>query len=130
VSTGAGGKPNQQPTGPEGPVVLPAPDVVGPFEVLVEENVGVGFENPINANDRPGAGFCAIFAASFGGDQADTAEFVALPPDLDIALYTLFRPARLAEGQRYPVLSWGNGTCALPAGYGPLLRHVLPMASS
>jgi hypothetical protein len=121
---GAGGSPTSSPPTPEGPVVLPAPDQAGPFEVLVEENVGVGFENPINANDRPGAGFCALFAASFGGDPAETAEFVALPPDLDIALYTLFRPAQLADGQKYPVLSWGNGTCALPAGYGSLLRHV------
>jgi hypothetical protein len=121
---GAGENPASTPPAAEGPVVLPAPDQPGPFEVLVEENVGVGFENPINANDLPGAGFCALFAASFGGDPEETAEFVALPPDLDISLYTLFRPAQLAEGQTYPVLTWGNGTCALPGGYGTLLRHV------
>jgi len=121
---GARGSPASSRPATEGPLVLPAPDQPGPFEVLVEENVGVGFENPINANDRPGAGFCGIFAASFGGDPQETAEFVALPPDLDISLYTLFRPAQLAEGQTYPVLTWGNGTCALPAGYGTLLRHV------
>jgi hypothetical protein len=124
IQVGAAEEATGSPPPAASPVVLPAPDQPGPLEVLVEENVGVGFENPINDSDRPGAGFCALFAAAFGQDPEETAEFVAIPPDLDMALYTLFRPAELREGQVYPVLTWGNGTCALPEGYGTLLRHV------
>jgi hypothetical protein len=41
-----------------------------------------------------------------------------------MALYTMYRPMQLEEGKTYPLLTWGNGTCALPEGYGTLLRHV------
>jgi hypothetical protein len=109
---------------PAVPPPLPASDQPGPFEVLVEKNVGEGFDNPINANDRPNAGFCLVFAGAFSQDAEANADFVEIPSDLDMALHTLYRPAELQSGVRYPVLAWGNGTCALPDGYDSLLRHV------
>ena len=30
----------------------------------------------------------------------------------------------MPEGERFPLIAWGNGTCAMPEGYGPLLRYV------
>jgi hypothetical protein len=37
---------------------------------------------------------------------------------------TVFRPDRLGEdGQRHPVIIWGNGTLANPAVYSPALTH-------
>ena len=30
----------------------------------------------------------------------------------------------MPEGEKFPLLTWSNGTCAMPEGYGPLLRMV------
>jgi hypothetical protein len=107
-----------------GPVTLPEPDQLGPYEVSADINVGVGFENPINANDMPGSTYCTDFSLSFGQDETAARKFAEIPADLNMALYTMYRPAQFEEGKTYPVLTWGNGTCALPEGYGKLLRHV------
>jgi hypothetical protein len=44
--------------------------------------------------------------------------------DLDWQLYTVFYPGVMPEGETFPLITWGNGTCAMPEGYGPLLRYV------
>ena len=44
--------------------------------------------------------------------------------DLKLSLYTVYRPSTWVEGEKYPVVTWGNGTCAQPEGYGALLRYV------
>jgi hypothetical protein len=107
-----------------GPLVLPEPDVLGPYEVVLEKNVGVGYENEPTSGDVAGSTSCNSFVASFGQDPAKAADFAKIPDDLDIKLYSLYRP-KFEEGKTYPLLTWGNGTCALPEGYGPLLRHVV-----
>ena len=43
---------------------------------------------------------------------------------IDHSLYTIFRPACMKEGEKYPVITWANGTCGFTHGYGPLLGHV------
>jgi hypothetical protein len=125
-SGGSGGGPSGEFTPAPG---LPAPDARGPYQVVIEENVGAGYENPINVNDQPGATFCRTFASIFGQDPAETEQFVTIPPGMNMALYTLYRPSNFEPGKRYPVLTWGNGTCALPRGYNGrdglgLLSHV------
>jgi hypothetical protein len=42
---------------------------------------------------------------------------------LNFGLYSVYYPAIWPEG-KVPVLSWGNGTCAQPEGYGALLRYI------
>jgi hypothetical protein len=44
--------------------------------------------------------------------------------DLDWALYTIFRPACFKKGEKYPVITWANGTCGEMAGYAALLTAV------
>jgi hypothetical protein len=44
--------------------------------------------------------------------------------DNNLQLYTVYRPALMKEGEKYPIITWGNGTCAQPEGYGALLRYV------
>lgn len=39
----------------------------------------------------------------------------------DLKLYTIFRPACMKEGEKYPVITWGNGTCGQSGGYAGLL---------
>lgn len=106
---------------PAGPVDYSKPGV----EVIVDQPVGVGFEYPIASSDRgDGVAGCASFAGGFGGDPAETNKFITIPPDLKMNMYSLYRPKTLEEGKKYPIVTWGNGTCALPEGYGTLLKHI------
>ncbi len=115
--------------GTEAVVIPPGPlnlEEAGPYPVIVEKNVGTGFEAPIASGDQgDGVAGCLSFASGFGGDEyADqTEEFVRIPDDLDMALYSMYRPEALEEGKKYSLITWGNGTCALPSGYGTLLEH-------
>lgn len=108
-------------------LVLPAPTEVGPYEVTEEDNVGKGFETAVNANDRPGTtgGFCLTFISLFGQDAQTNEEYAAVPAEYDMALYTLYRPSEMKEGQKFPVLSWANGTCAHTVGYVDMIKHVV-----
>jgi hypothetical protein len=104
---------------------------MGPYGGQMDRNVGKGFENP----DPMDSGMCPGFAALFGEDPKITNQLLdvgtqpcnASGPNmgscLDMKLYSVYRPANWPEGP-IPVLSWGNGTCAAPEGYGALLRYI------
>lgn len=96
---------------------------LGPYGSIMEVNVGKGFENPIETGDSDGGATCDGFTALFGNDPDQTAKLLDTK-GLDFALYTLYRPANLKEGEKYPILTWGNGTCAQPEGYSALLRYI------
>ena len=49
---------------------------------------------------------------------------IVLTHDLDFGLFSVFHPGVMPEGEKFPLITWGNGTCAMPEGYGPLLRYV------
>jgi Chlorophyllase enzyme len=63
------------------------------------------------------------FAAQFGQSEESTNKLLDLK-GLDLKLYTVYRPANWRNGEKYPVVTWGNGTCAQPEGYATLLRYV------
>lgn len=95
----------------------------GPYEVERENNVGEDFAN----NVRDDSATCRLLLPGLVGDNAtpeQIEEAVAYPVDEDRRRYTLWRPATLEEGKRYPVVTWGNGTCGLPSSYGDLLAHI------
>lgn len=92
---------------------------LGPYGAIMEQNVGKGFEIP----EASGEASCDTIAASFG-EPADVTANVADLKDVDLKLYTMYRPACMREGETYPVITWGNGTCGQTEGYGPLLRYV------
>jgi hypothetical protein len=94
---------------------------LGKYGASMDRNVGKGFENVVSASDTEAG--CRSFSALFGGKASDSEELNTLG-DLSLALYTVYRPSNWVEGEKYPVVSWGNGTCAQPEGYGPLLRYV------
>jgi hypothetical protein len=103
---------------------------LGQYGAVMEPNVGKGFENPLNATqgDAPGASqtFCTGFAAIFNQDPKLTKQLLNTSENgltIDFALYTVYRPATWPSGP-VPILTWGNGTCAQPEGYGALLRYV------
>ena len=93
----------------------------GPYGVATERNVGQGFENTLNFLDTPAA--CSLFIDAFGADPIGSADLKDIH-DLDLTLYSVFHPGVMPEGETFPLLTWGNGTCAMPEGYGPLLRYV------
>jgi len=94
---------------------------LGDLGAVMEPNVGKGFENTVNANDQSPA-YCQGFAAIFKEDPKLTNQLMDTA-NIDFSLYTVYRPATWPSGT-VPILSWGNGTCAQPEGYGSLLRYV------
>jgi len=89
----------------------------------MDVNVGAGFEVAIASGDRAGSTTCAGFVAGFGEDEEASKVLLDISK-LKMDLYTVYRPATVADGVKYPILTWGNGTCAKPEGYGALLRYV------
>ena len=111
-------------TGPDGVNLK-----LGPYGAIMDRNVGKGFENtdPMDS--------CAGFASLFNEPAATTMQLLdvgtqpctATAPNtgkcVDFKLYTVYRPVIWPSGP-IPVISWANGTCAQPEGYGTLLRYV------
>ena len=93
---------------------------LGRYGAMVEQNVGTGFAN--QAVDGGDLG-CGIFGALFAQDAATTARVLDIR-GLNLNLYTVYRPANMGSGEKFPVITWGNGTCAKPEGYGALLRFI------
>ena len=101
----------------------------GPAGAIMDINVGKGFENMNKESD------CTAFASLFNEPADETKQLLDVGPQpctatapntgvcLDFTLYSTYRPATWPEG-KIPVISWANGTCAQPEGYGPLLRYV------
>ena len=102
---------------------------LGPYGAQMDENVGKGFENAIQMGDMlpANASTCQGFANLFGEDPKLTAKLLQTTQNgvtIDFSLYSVYRPAAWKAGETYPVITWGNGTCAQPEGYGALLRYV------
>jgi hypothetical protein len=101
-----------------GPITLQA----GPYGGKAEWNQGSGteFANPVN----PMEPICVpIGIETFMEPAATNAEIENLR-GVDYSLYTIFRPACFKPGEKYPVITWANGTCGEIAGYAPLLSTV------
>jgi hypothetical protein len=96
--------------------------MLGPYGAMMDLNVGKGFEYPVASGDSDDNSYCNGFTSSFGEDQKSTDMLLDLT-GLDMSLYTVYRPAQFPEG-KIPIITWGNGTCAKPEGYGTLLRYV------
>jgi hypothetical protein len=95
----------------------------GPYGASMVYNVGEGFEVPVASGDSDGGLQCALFVSTFAADPEGSAE-LQMTMDLDFALHSVFYPGVMPEGETFPLLVWGNGTCAMPEGYGALLRYV------
>jgi hypothetical protein len=101
---------------------------MGPLGASMDYNLGQGHEVAIHPSDNLAS--CTNFGNIFGEDPALTARLMDLAggcdgcPAVNLALHTVFFPSNMQAGQKYPVITWGNGTCAQPEGYGSLLRYV------
>lgn len=95
----------------------------GPYQVVTEKNVGRDFRN---TNVRDETATCRAFVGGvmLPGEENVDEELTNYPADMDRQLYTLFRPAQLEPGKKYPAITWGNGTCAQPLLYSEILEHL------
>ena len=101
---------------------------LGPYGAQMDVNVGKGWENTVPASDMPPqpSSTCQSFANLFGEDPKLTMQLLTTTMNgitVDFSLYSVYRPAIWPSGP-IPVITWGNGTCAQPEGYGALLRYV------
>jgi len=96
---------------------------LGPHGSIADVNVGAGFENPIAVGDADGGLTCTLFTAGFAEDPDGTSALLDTD-ELRFDLYTVFRPVNVVPGEVYPILTWGNGTCAQPSGYAALLHYL------
>ncbi len=92
---------------------------LGPYGGTMEPNVGQGFET---ADEGLGPLICDGFASSFGEDPEATKRLLDVSA-LKMTLYTVYRPVNW-PATPVPIVTWGNGTCAQPEGYGALLRYI------
>jgi hypothetical protein len=88
----------------------------GPHGSYMEWNEGKPFANSVSLLESS----CDTLAASFGEPDSVTKDTLDLKGQ-DLSLYTVYRPACMREGDKYPVITWGNGTCGKSTGYGVLL---------
>lgn len=93
----------------------------GPYKVVIEKNAGQAFRNTVDDDTL----LCNLFIGLLGGENPDVdKELTTYPSDMQRGLYTVFRPDPLEAGKKYPVLTWGNGTCSHPLLFDELLTHV------
>jgi hypothetical protein len=88
----------------------------GPYGGFVAWNQGEEFRNPVGVAESS----CSFLAGAFGEPQSVTDDILNLRGQ-DLGLYTIFRPACMKDGEKYPVITWGNGTCGQTGGYASLL---------
>lgn len=88
----------------------------GPYGAIVDWNQGKAFSNPPSLLE----GTCDVLAGTFGEPPEVTADILDLR-GADLGLYTVFRPACTKDGETYPVITWGNGTCGQTGGYATQL---------
>jgi hypothetical protein len=101
---------------------------LGPYGGQLDVNVGTAFANDVQSSDtnpQPSS-TCQTFAAAFGEPQNITDQLLQTTMNgvtIDFSLYSAYRPANWPSTP-VPVITWGDGTCAQPEGYGALLRYV------
>jgi hypothetical protein len=91
----------------------------GSWGTIVNYNQGKEFANSPSLLEAT----CDVIAVSFGEPAEVTADVLDLR-GADLSLYTVFRPACSRDGETYPVITWGNGTCGQTGGYATLLATV------
>lgn len=94
----------------------------GPYGAASEHDIGSGaggtpFETGFVGGD------CGSFIDGFGADPVGSADLKnthMIDPDK----FSTFYPGAMPDGEKFPLITWGDGTCAMPEGYGTLLRYV------
>jgi pimeloyl-ACP methyl ester carboxylesterase len=91
----------------------------GPLEIVVEQNVGESFRNNVSDDTET----CKMIMEKLLGSNVPDS-LIHYPAGMDWQLYTLFRPKNLENGRKYPVITWGDGTCSNPQTFATILKHL------
>lgn len=103
-----------QPGGPYGAAEME----LGPYGASMDYNNGKDFAYPVAAGDSDDDFTCGALS---GGQ---TSMMPTGAQEVDYSAFSVYRPGRFNEGEKLPIIIWGNGTCAWPEAYGALLRYV------
>lgn len=101
--------------GAHGPVTIQG----GPYGAKIDWNQGAGtaYVNDVNL----GEWVCNPLGIDTFQEPDAVSSDLKNTRDLDASLYTIFRPACMRAGEKYPVITWANGTCGYTHGYAILL---------
>ncbi len=104
--------------GAYGPVTVQG----GPYGAKIDWNQGEGtaFVNSVNLGEL----LCIPLGIDSFEEPTSVVNDLMNTRGLDSSLYTIFRPACMREGEKYPVITWANGTCGLTHGYAVLLGTI------
>ncbi len=106
----------------DGTMYGPATLISGPYGGKTEWNEGAGteFVNPVNGSEP----ICVPVGIETFKEPASLNAEIENLRDVDWSLYTIFRPACFKSGEKYPVITWANGTCGEISGYVALLSNL------
>jgi hypothetical protein len=75
------------------------------------------FRNTVNAAEL----VCNPIGIDTFGEPADITDDLKNIRDMNQEGYTVYKPACMKEGEKYPLITWANGTCGYTHGYAMLL---------
>ena len=103
-----------QPGGPYGAKEME----LGPYGASMDYNTGKDFAYPVAGGDADNDFTCSALS------NGQTSMMPTGAQAVDYSAFSVYRPGRFNEGEKLPIIIWGNGTCAWPEAYGALLRYV------
>jgi Chlorophyllase enzyme len=95
----------------------------GPYGAKIDWNEGAGSKFVSSENELLEQGCLLAGIDTFAQPMSVNDEIKNLR-GLDWTLFTVFRPACMKKGEKYPVIAWANGTCGETHGYSGLLSTV------
>jgi hypothetical protein len=95
----------------------------GPYASKIDWNEGAGTKFVSEDNSLAEQGCLLVGIDTFAQPTSVNDEIKNLR-GLDWTLVTIFRPACMKKGEKYPVIAWANGTCGETHGYSGLLSTV------
>jgi hypothetical protein len=109
-----------------GMTLPPATLQAGPYAGKIDWNEGAGtpFVTMKNLTSDVAEFGCLNGGIEIFAEPKATTDELKNTRDLDYTLFTVFRPACMKKGEKYPVITWANGTCGLIHGYSALLSTV------
>jgi hypothetical protein len=95
----------------------------GPYAGKIDWNEGAGTKF-VGADNEILEQVCLVGGIDTFAQPAAVTDELKNLRGLDWKLFTIFRPACMKKGEKYPVITWANGTCGETHGYSALLSNL------
>jgi hypothetical protein len=97
----------------------------GPYAAKIDWNEGAGTKFvSTTTQDDAAEQLCLAFGIDTFAQPAAVTDELKNLRGLQWNLFTIFRPACMKKGEKYPVVTWANGTCGETHGYSGLLSNL------